>query len=342
MMRFLPIAVLLCVPTAGPVPEAAPDVIVLKSGQRLSGTILDLEHEGPAILVHDAALGTVRLDTTRVRAVLPGGVASGIFAPEETGLRPEPPPESYVRLEKPTKERGGALQTGVSRWRHEATGTTLFLVGAVHIAEPAYFRRLQRILDASDVVLFEGVGRAPDGREIGQEDLERLDALQSLQLQLGGILGLGFQKDGIDYRRDFWRNADMDFGALTDAMRDRKVSLPTDNRFFRSLMKLALGLLNPKGEDAGPEEQRRLRRQLAGVLAMSDRLLARMGRLREVLIDLRNGRAMEVLRDEMGRGPGGRWLSLFYGGAHLPDFNARLAAGGWTCVGSAWLPAWTL
>lgn len=64
------------------------------------------------------------------------------------------------------------------------------LAGAIHIGDKEYYEALQReLLDPADVVLFEGVkyeGAAPPD-------------LGGLYAAIGQILGIGFQKDGIDY-----------------------------------------------------------------------------------------------------------------------------------------------
>ena len=83
---------------------------------------------------------------------------------------------------------------------------------------------------------------------------------------------------------------------------------------------------------------------MAPVLAQADRLMQRPGfaRLRGAIIEYRNRAVEKVLDRELERGPRRRWLSIFYGAGHMPDFHGRLTATGWTYQGIAWSDAWTV
>lgn len=312
------------------------DRVILKSGRILAGSL----GEGTRRVVHiqDWELGALDVPHARIRAILATGQAKSLYdlvAPPDAGKVPG----TFVSLRKKTEDRPAALRTGVARYRHAASDTTLFLVGAVHIGDKAYFHRLQEILDHTDVVLFEGVG----AKEMGEKEKKRLSDLAQIQLKLKDLLGLGFQRDHVDYTQTtFWKNADVDFATLSKEMKEKGVSLPTDNVFVRLVMKLVFGLMSPESIKKNPKLQERLKRQTAGMLARADSMMKRMGKLKNVLIEYRNGKAMEVLDREMKAGPAGRWLSLFYGAAHLPDFCMRLQKGGWTYEGSAWVDAWVL
>jgi len=313
------------------------DEVVLKSGRVLAGTLGEAV-PGRVVIV-DYEIGEIAVPHTRVRAVLPMGKTPDIYDvvfrrnPQEEPLTPT----AFVGHRRPTKEMPGALSTNVTRWHHGATDTTLFLVGAVHVGEAAYYSRLQQILDHTDVCLFEGVG----GGKLEKSERESMDALFKLQLALKDLVGLGFQKDLMNYERDFWKNADVDFGTLRKEMKEKGVSLPSDSKFFQLLMKLALGFMQPETIKKNPELQMRLRRQTASMLASVDRVMKNMGKLGSVLIDYRNIRAMEVLEKELA-GDRGRWISLFYGAAHLSDFCERLRKTGWVCQGEDHVDAWTL
>jgi plasmid stabilization system protein ParE len=85
----------------------------------------------------------------------------------------------------------GDLQVASRDYVKPGSGVRIRLVGAIHIGDLEYYRTLQKeLLDPADVVLFEGV------KYEGGEEPPDLGGLYS---SIGEILGLGFQKDGIDY-----------------------------------------------------------------------------------------------------------------------------------------------
>jgi hypothetical protein len=175
------------------------DRLVLKSGRELVGRV-DGEREH-RILFHDDEGGEMTIARVDVRTIVRADDEPGLFAPIVLEPPSETAPATFIRFDPPRDEPGHLL-TGVARFFEERSRTTLFLVGAVHIGEPAYYERLQDVLDSCDVVLFEGVG---GGRGVAPSDDEvaSMDALTKLQLTLKDALGLQFQKDGLDYRRPF-------------------------------------------------------------------------------------------------------------------------------------------
>lgn len=328
-------------PASGQEEETA--VIELRTGQVLRGRILARNER--LIWFHDADRGDMVVRRAEIAGHGEGaaGAATSIYAREFPADVRTDPPASHVRYVDPRGlETGkGGLETAVTRWRHGETGTVLLLVGAVHIADPAYYRRLQQILDDTDLVLFEGVGRK-EGEPLSDEDARSFDGIYQLQVGLKDLLGLDFQKDGLDYRRKHWKNADVDAGTLKREMGARQVALPTENRFVTGILKMALSMFNPERMPADSPLRARLKHQMAAMLGRADVLMKRMGAIQEVLIEFRNEAAMQVLREELATGSLGRTLSLFYGAAHLPGFAETLLKEGWYCQGEDWLLAWEL
>ncbi len=317
----------------------AEDRVILKSGRELVGTLLDTQAH--RVRFQDRERGELELPRHLVRTVVRADGPADLFAPLWLVSTLEQPPKSFTRFTAPTSTAPGALEVGIGRYFHEPTRTTLFLVGAIHIADRGYYDQLQDVLDSCDVVLFEGVGAKSGSTPPSDEQVARMDALFELQLMLNDALGLTFQKDGLDYRRRFWRNADVDFVALTEELDARGVALPTDNPLVQGLLKMMLGTFDLAKAGADARMRSMLKRQVAGALAMADSMMAlQMKGLTDVLIDWRNDAALTVLDDELTNGAPGRWLALFYGAAHLPDFAAKLAAKGFEFQGATWLPAW--
>ena len=75
----------------------------------------------------------------------------------------QPPPESFIRIERDENREPVALQTVIAKYVPvgSATGVEIDLVAVVHIGEQAYYRRLNREFQKYDAVLYELV--APEG-----------------------------------------------------------------------------------------------------------------------------------------------------------------------------------
>ena len=320
------------------------DSLVLKSGRRIGGHCQSADDTG--LLFVDQRGRELPLTWSQVRHLEKDGEAPDLFS----AIAP-PPPEGgypgaggYVGYRPPQDGEPGALTTGVSRWHHPGTDTTMFLIGAVHIGEAAYFRRLQRRLDQMDLVLYEGVKPGDSAGELSPEDLRRLDTLTQLQLTLNRLLMLRFQKDGLNYNRNFWVNSDVNMTELQAELDRQGATLPTDTPLFRILLKLIAGPLDIAAASPDPALSKRLRRQMAPVLANVEKYssLPQMRGFMNVVLHFRNQRVMRDLDLQLKSETGGRRLAIFYGSAHLPDFEVRLKETDWTYLGCTFIDAWVV
>ncbi len=333
ILAVLPPLVAQAVPGAE---SRATDRIVLKTGTVIAGSIDKQTVDTVTFTV--TGKGAVQLSNTKIRALQPKDRDQRIY-----GIKPprdvSPVPTTYIRYVPGKKKAGrkGTLSTGVGRWYHKESDTTLFLVGAVHIGEQSYYDRVQAILDHTDVVLFEAVKKSD--QEMTAEQLASITALGKMQMAMKNALGFVHQNVAMNYNRKFWKNADVDWPTLQDHMRQNKASLPTDNPITRGLVGFVTSMMSMAKENKQAHDM--LRRQMAPILAQADKILAtRMKVVSSSLILFRNEKAREYVREERQRGPKGRWLSLFYGAAHLPDLAARLAKGSWQFQGVDWIEAW--
>lgn len=275
------------------------------------------------------------------------GCASGhddFFARSVTVDPDAEPPGNYIRYQDPTPEELGALLSGSTRWYDAESETTLFVVGVLHIGELEYYHELQAGLDSCDLVLFEGVRPGNDDTEPTEDELASMDLLLRLQLAMKDALDLTFQKDGIDYERDFWRNADMDFISLRARMKELRTGLPTDSPLLRMILDGALRFLDPSQVRKHPSMVQQLRREAGPMLQLANHYMQQPGfaKLRQVIITERNAVVMDMLADELQTGPKGRRIALFYGAGHLPDFDRRLKDSAWTYQAEGWHRAWKI
>lgn len=251
----------------------------------------------------------------------------------------------YIRNLSDESGAPRALEVAITGFEHPS-GARVDLVSAIHVADREYFAELDRRLADYGVVLYELVA------EPGQARAPRGASLSMVGLMQGGMknaLGLAFQLDEIDYARDNMVHADLTPSAFAASMRERKESFL--GMMFRAwAMAMAeQGSGKAAGEEAefikalfADDRQRALKRVLAGQLSDQTELLETLaGDDGSTLITVRNQRALEVLREQLDAGA--RDIAIFYGAAHMPDFETRLVeAFGMQRISTEWIEAWDL
>lgn len=252
-------------------------------------------------------------------------------------------PDSFMRLAEDAEGRPQALQVGLAHYRDDQ-GRSLHLVGAIHVADRAYFEDLQRRFDDYDVVLYELVGD-PDGG--GEKPAGTgLNLVGMLQGGMKDALGLAFQLDEIDYERSNFVHADMTGTEFSDSMKSRNESWAGT---FMQMWAASVAT-----QDPAVQQGQLLRvllaedRQLALKRVMAESMIDQAGVLEvlageegSVLITERNLKALSVLERELAGGAGN--IALFYGAGHLPDFHRRLTNHyDFELEAVEWLDAWQL
>lgn len=102
--------------------------------------------------------------------VAPAPAADAVPTPPARAMEPAGEDDRWIRLRR-TRARELRLQVAHREYAppEGEAGPRISLVSAVHIADRAYYDELQKMLDAHDLVLFEGVG--PPG--LGQSKLRK-------------------------------------------------------------------------------------------------------------------------------------------------------------------------
>ena len=246
---------------------------------------------------------------------------------------------AIVRFEGPSAVAGGERGT---------SGTVrVDLVAAVHLADPAYYRELNRRFREYEAVLYELVA-PPDARPSADVPTE-FSWWGFAQQLVTRMLGLQFQLDGIDYHAKNFVHADMTPEQFRRSMSERREST------WQILLRiLAQAMLQPRatGDDwdglwealqkRGPERQLALRRWAANHFEdLELTIQAVEGPRGSTILSERNKVALGVLREQLGKNR--RSIAIFYGAAHMPDLARRLEKEfslrptQWT-----WLTAWDL
>lgn len=300
--------------------------IHLKSGKTFEGVLLS--DEDGVVTVKTQSDGVVELPRTFLRSVERDGYA-GIFSTRfmfygnddrETWLKEKGAP--YAKYSPKGKKGDEGLYVGVKRFHHLKSRNDLFLVGVVHIGEPAYYEKLQSILDSMDLVLYEGVGEGMTGDE---DKMATLNAILKLQLWMKGALALTYQRDAMNYERNFWVNSDLSWTEIQQILEERDLELIPGEKIVTFLSKNLLRGMDPKKTNVSREKSMAFRRIAAPMIANSDSLFSGMKAkgFMEVTIGARNDRVVEDVGRELENSKD-RWIAVFYGAGHMRDLEAKL------------------
>lgn len=254
----------------------------------------------------------------------------------------------FVRVDDDLDGAPRALQLAIASYSpaEGERGLTVDLIGAVHIGDAAYYQALNERFDTYDVLLYElvaptGTRPDPDGGHGG--------LLSGAQRGMRSMLDLTFQLDEIDYGKPNFVHADLSPKEVRQAMAERDESLYTYfwKLFFASVDEYArdpLGLKNAEMLTAMLQDGQDNAFKVMVAYEMTD-----FEKMQDILGDdadstivgARNQRAIEVLRDRLDQGS--TRIGIFYGVAHMPDFEQRLINElQFERTGTEWVDAWDL
>lgn len=274
----------------------------------------------------------------------------------------------YVRYTGDNKR--GKLETVVVTMKKG--DVSVELIGAVHIADAAYYKALTQLFTGYEELLFELVdgqrmkeemeGKRPIRKKGGakpihgeenipakEEDEDRSPAfkiISGLMHGLGSYFKFQYQTDGIDYHTRNFVHADVSM--------DEFVSLQAEKgESFISLIEKAITAQleigsHPEAEPKGSQlllallgDSSGIKVAMARQLAMADDLVDAMEQGEgSVIISERNKKALEIFDREVAAGR--KNLGIFYGAAHLFDMEKRLEKKGYQRTGERWLTAWDI
>jgi hypothetical protein len=288
----------------------------------------------------------------RLRQILSLAAAALAFWPalaapaavEATGSEP-------TRFARIARDAGGnpeALQVAIVRYApaDDAADFSVDLISAVHIADRAYYQALNERFREYDALLYEMIVPG-DARETGDPEAGP-SFISSTQIGMKDMLGLAFQLEEIDYGAPNFVHADLTTDMLAQSMADRGESLYV---YFWRLFYQAI--------DAYTQDPLGLRdwRLLSSMLSTDDQAMKIAlahemvtatqtgdflgGEAGSAVLAGRNAHAVRVLQDQLAAGA--RRIGIFYGAAHMSDFEQRLLDElGLSRVTVEWVDAWRL
>lgn len=262
-------------------------------------------------------------------------LAACAFAPLHAADAPaaknEPVP--YCRFGTGKNDKGD-FEVLVRRFRNPETGREVTLAGMVHLADAAFYAKIDKLADAHDVVLLEGVKGTP--------------SFISLPLLYKSLLGhrlmdpasLDGQREHLRSTGPNRRNADVSMSDMDDktGISLELVQLPFVVGFGEAAYTLEtvaeqFAWLTGSGDDLA----RTTRRLLASELSKtkSDDMDEDFER---VVLHDRNNHLLGILDDEL-RKPGSKRILIPWGAAHHPELEEGLRKRGFTPAGDEWLTA---
>ena len=263
-----------------------------------------------------------------------------------------PPEPELLRVNRDDAGMPLALQTPILQMR-PSRGSDLpadlevDLVGAIHIADIRYFDELNARFRDYDTVLYELV--APEGTRVPLGGVEGGGILSSIQGGLGGLLGLSFQLNHIDYTQPNLIHSDLSPEEISASMAARGESAAS---LIARLLSISLSEYSkdPVGASSlgliaaffSPDRERMLKAQLAPMLLdMETATAAFEGEDGSTLVGERNKRAVSDLGERIASGD--RRIAIFYGAAHLGGIEELIEQDfGMQRAGIVWVDAWDL
>lgn len=237
------------------------------------------------------------------------------------------------------------LQTAIIRY--EKGDESVELIGAVHIADKAYYQALTTRFTRYDALLFEMIGGekfanhnapAEEPPAAGGKDLSGLHKIYDM---IATFLALTGQTGSIDYTTKNFVHADLTNREFEQMQKDRGESLLG--------FALKAGKLDPDAPNQ-PDPAKLLKAMLSGSSNLvkleivhtlghgDDQIAAFAGK--SVIITDRNQRCLDVMKKQLATGH--KNLGIFYGAAHFPDMEKHLLELGFKRTKQEWLTAWDI
>jgi hypothetical protein len=277
-------------------------------------------------------------------------------------------PTQFIRIQRDDKKQPLALETAIVRYVSAGGKGDLEvdLVGAVHIGDKDYYKKLNKQFQQYDVVLYELV--AQPGTVIPKGGRKTDNPLSLIMQVVKMVLDLELQTERIDYTKKNFVHADLSPEQMAEAIQKRGDDPITLMLGFAADMLRQMNAREqaeknqPKDKEKPPvanapgsledldifslildqEGPKKLKRMLAEQLANVESPASGLGpTLSNILIADRNEAAMKVFQKELAQGK--KKIAIFYGAGHMSDFEKRLRLDfGLQKKSVQWLEAWDL
>ena len=239
----------------------------------------------------------------------------------------------FIRIHTDKNAQPLALQTAITSYRPKNGIRVVDLIAAVHLGEQSYYGALNKQFESYDVLLYELV--APKGAIPTRHPGRATNIFSMLQRLPGTMLGLESQLDHVDYAKPNFVHADLSPEEMARRMSERgddvlSIAMEVFDDIQEQQDRIQQAQQNdPTNPSATTDilemlsDPLDMKRKLAVYFTDSDNLAAGLGKtLNRMLINDRNQAAMRALQTELSKGK--QRIGIFYGAAHMPDFDRRL------------------
>lgn len=255
--------------------------------------------------------------------------------------------KEYIRVTE--DDSAAKLQTSIVTL--EKDGRKVDLIGAIHIADKAYYTDLNKRFTKYDRLLFEMVGGEKIGiqEEPATEEKEapaeknKLSGLRDIYTMVSKFLSLSGQAETIDYKAANFVHADLSVAEFEKKQKARN----------ESLLGIALKAGEKQQQQPGakqPDAAKLLAAMLSGNSnQMKLELIHTLGQGEDqismfagetAIVTDRNAKCLEVMEAQLAQGH--KHLGIFYGSAHFPEMEKTLIEKGWKRTKEEWLTAWDI
>ncbi len=261
----------------------------------------------------------------------------------------------FLRLVNDQSGTPQSLETSITRYRNDDGNLLIDLIAVIHVGEQKYYRRLSHQFTQYDSLLYELV--APAGSQVPNRQTSESNGnpIRWLQQSMQNMLGLHSQLEHIDYTKANFVHADLSpraiqqkmsergdtpwsvgLKAITEIMNQQKQSQKNGTAGFGD------GLSDFDDLFDAVSNPGKLKTMLATQFAASGVIESGLGEtLNQLLITDRNQAVIKVLQQQLADGK--TRIGIFYGAAHMPDFENRLVNEfGMRKTEQAWVQAWDL
>ena len=260
----------------------------------------------------------------------------------------------FLRMVKDDAGKPKSLETSITRYRSNDDKLLVDLIGVIHVGEADYYRKLNYQFKQYESLLYELV--APEGHRVPDREARGGgNPVHFLQSSMQRMLGLQSQLKHIDYSKSNFVHADLSPRQMQQKMAERgDTAWSLGIRAFSEMMQNQSSAQRSVAAAAAGDiesfedlfsvinDPARLKVIMASQFADGGAMEAGLGSsLNQLLITDRNQAAMKVLESEIAKGK--KTIAIFYGAAHMPDFEKRLVDDmGLRKTRQAWVEAWDL
>lgn len=263
--------------------------------------------------------------------------------------------DAFLRVQRDSQKQPKALQTAVTRYTKGSgrNQVVVDLVSAVHVGDAGYYQKLNKLFTDYDVVLYELV--APKGVRPVMGEQRGGNPISFLQGSMKSMLNLESQTELVNYQKANFVHADMTPTEISNKMAERgdtglSVALDVAADMFRQMNKQQNSpAFRRQVEDMdmmsllfSDNSDQKMKLMMAEQFVAQGSLDQGLGKtLNKMLVQDRNEAAVKVLDRELAKGR--KKIAIFYGAAHMADFEKRLVEErGMKFQENNWLTAWDL